>query len=58
MHWTQEALHRESSLSYSMKLIQQYEPHFSCCITHIELTSGWRKLRALLRSARRQKRRA
>ena len=67
MHWTQETLNRKSSLSQPMKLIQQYEPHFSCCITHIELTAGWRSLRsfvrrllsdrALIRASRRSSRR-
>ena len=57
MHWTREALNRKSSLSYSMKLIQQYEPHFSCCVTHIELTTGWRKVRSFLRGVRRASRR-
>lgn len=46
-HWTQATLNRESSLSYSMKLIQQYEPNFSCIVTHIEITRGWEKIRSL-----------
>jgi hypothetical protein len=38
MHWIQQSLNRQSSLSYPLKLIQQYDPHFSCCVTHIELS--------------------
>ena len=52
MHWTQESVNRQSTLSYPMKLIQQYEPHFSCCITHIELTQGWERIRRAIRRIR------